>query len=89
MKDKLGETFEGVISHVTSFGFFVELTGIFVEGLVLMSTLGDDYYHFEEERYRITGAKTRKTYRIGDMVTVKVVLADVTSSQLHFEIHNP
>lgn len=89
MKDKLGETFEGIISHVTSFGFFVELTGIFVEGLVLMSSLTDDYYHFEEARYRITGSRTRKAYRIGDTVTIKVVLADVTSTRLHFELHTP
>jgi ribonuclease R len=88
IKDKLGETYTGVISHVTSFGFFVELTGIFIEGLVLISSLVDDYYHFEEERYRITGSRTRKTYRIGDLVTIKVILADVTSSKLHFEIVN-
>ena len=89
MKDKLGETFQGVISHVTSFGFFVELTGIFVEGLVLVSSLVDDYYHFEEERYRIIGSRTRRSYRIGDTVAVKVVLADVTSSRLHFEVCLP
>ncbi len=88
MKDKLGETYQGVISHVTSFGFFVELTEVFVEGLVLISSLLDDYYHFEEERYRITGARTRKTYRIGDIVTIRVIIADVTSSKLHFEIIN-
>ncbi len=89
MRDRLGETFQGVISHVTSFGFFVELTGIFVEGLVLMSSLVDDYYHFEEERYRITGSRTRKTYRIGDLVTIRVILADVTSNRLHFELYTP
>ncbi len=89
MKDKLGETFEGVISHVTSFGFFVELTGIFVEGLVLVSSLVDDYYHFEEERYRIIGTRTHKSYRIGDTVAIKVVLADVTSNRLHFEVCAP
>jgi ribonuclease R len=89
MKDKLGETIEGVISHVTSFGFFVELTGIFVEGLVPLSSLIDDYYHFEEERYRIIGTRTRKAYRIGDILTIKVALADVTSSRLHFEVCAP
>lgn len=88
MKDKLGETYKGVISHVTSFGFFVELTEVFVEGLVLISSLLDDYYHFEEERYRITGARTRKTYRIGDLVTIRVILANVTASKLQFEIVN-
>ncbi|MRR08417.1 MAG: RNB domain-containing ribonuclease, partial [Deltaproteobacteria bacterium] len=89
MKDKVGETFEGVISHVTSFGFFVELTGVFVEGLVLISSLTDDYYRFEEERYRIFGMRTRKSFRIGDPVHVKVILADVTSNRLHFEVYTP
>jgi len=86
MKDRVGEVFTGVISHVTSFGFFVELSDVFVEGLVLLSTLGDDYYRFEEERFRITGRRTRKSYRIGDPVTIKVVMADVTSNRLHFEL---
>jgi len=89
MKDKVGETFEGVISHVTSFGFFVELTGVFVEVLVLISSLTDDYYRFEEERYRIFGMRTRKSFRIGDPITVKVVLADVTSNRLHLEVYAP
>jgi len=84
MKDKLGETFQGVISHVTSFGFFVELTGIFVEGLVLVSSLVDDYYNYEEEGTGSIGSRTRRSYRIGDTVAVKVVLADVTSSSAAF-----
>ncbi len=86
MKDRVGEVFEGVISHVTSFGFFVELSEVFVEGLVLISSLGDDYYRFEEERFRIMGRRTRKSYRVGDAVTVRVVMADVGSNRLHFEV---
>jgi len=86
MKDRVGDVFTGVISHVTSFGFFVELSEVFVEGLVLLSSLGDDYYRFEEERFRITGRRTRKSYRVGDAVTIKVVTADVTSNRLHFEL---
>ncbi|HOD74920.1 MAG TPA: ribonuclease R [Syntrophorhabdaceae bacterium] len=86
MKDRVGDVFEGVISHVTSFGFFVELSEVFVEGLVLISSLGDDYYRFEEERFRITGRRTRKTYRVGDAVTIRVVMADVATNRLHFEV---
>jgi len=86
MKDRVGEVLEGVISHVTSFGFFVELSEIFVEGLVLISSLGDDYFHFEEERFRITGGRTRKSYRVGDSVSIRVVMADVVSNRLHFEV---
>ncbi|OPX99263.1 MAG: Ribonuclease R [Syntrophorhabdus sp. PtaB.Bin047] len=86
MKDRVGEVLEGVISHVTSFGFFVELSEVFVEGLVLISSLGDDYYRFEEERFRIMGRRTRKSYRVGDTVTIRVVMADVSSNRLHFEV---
>ncbi|HOW54959.1 MAG TPA: ribonuclease R [Syntrophorhabdaceae bacterium] len=86
MKDKVGEIFDGVISHVTSFGFFVELTDVFVEGLVLLSSLEDDYYHYQEERFRIIGRRTKKSYRIGDAAKIKVVLSDVESKRLHFEL---
>ena len=86
MKNRIGEVFEGIIAHVTSFGFFVELKEIFVEGLVLISGLTDDYYQFQEERFRIFGRRTKKSYRIGDPVRVKVVLADVESNRLHFEL---
>ncbi len=84
MKDKVGEVFDGVVSHVTSFGLFVELTEVFVEGLVLISSLEDDYYQYQEERFRIFGRRTKKSYRIGDAVRIKVVLADVESKRLHF-----
>ncbi|OPY77236.1 MAG: Ribonuclease R [Syntrophorhabdus sp. PtaU1.Bin153] len=86
MKEKVGEEYEGIISHVASFGFFVELLEVFVEGLVLLSDLLDDYYHFEEEKFRIIGRRTRKIYRIGDRVRVRVALADVEKSRLHFAL---
>lgn len=84
MKDRIGEVHEGVISHITSFGFFVELFDVFVEGLVLLSDLCDDYYRFEEERFRIIGRRSRKVYRIGDTLTVRVTMANVEKNQLHF-----
>jgi ribonuclease R len=84
MKDKLGNTYAGIISHVTSYGFFVELRDIFVEGLVLLTDLSDDYYQFEEERFRLIGRRTRKTYRIGDRITVKVVMANAETKRLIF-----
>ncbi|HOJ42841.1 MAG TPA: ribonuclease R [Syntrophorhabdaceae bacterium] len=84
MKDKTGKVFEGVISHITSFGFFVELTHVFVEGLVHLSEITDDYYVFEEERFRLIGRRTKKIYRIGDKIRVRVVKADVEKNHLHF-----
>jgi ribonuclease R len=77
MKEKIGEVFEGVISGVTAFGFFVELKDIFVEGLVRVTSLHDDYYHYHEKRYCLVGERTHKTFRIGDEVVVRVDRVDV------------
>lgn len=86
MKDKTGESYNGIISHITSFGFFVELFDLFVEGLVLLIDLHDDYYIFQEEKFRLIGRRTKKIFRIGDIVQVKVILADVEKKQLHFKL---
>ena len=85
MKQHEGEIFKGVISGATSFGIFVELENT-VEGLVKMSSLEDDYYIFDEKRYCIIGEGTRKTYRIGDGVTVRLVKADVPARKIEFMI---
>ncbi|MDD5244815.1 MAG: ribonuclease R [Syntrophorhabdaceae bacterium] len=86
MKDKLGEVYEGIIAHITSFGFFVELLDIFVEGVVLLSDLRSDYFIFQEEKFRLIGRRTKKIFRIGDRVKIKVILADVEHKRLHFEL---
>jgi len=86
MRDRIGKEYDGIISHITSFGFFIELLDVFVEGLVLINTLYDDYYHFEEERFRFVGRRTRKIYRVGDKVKVRIILADVEKKQLHFQL---
>ncbi len=72
MKDKVGEEFEGFVSGVTSFGFFVELKDFFVEGLVHVSMLTDDYYIFDEKRHTLTGERMKKAFRLADEVKVKV-----------------
>ncbi|QIA27994.1 ribonuclease R [Thermaerobacter sp. PB12/4term] len=71
MADKVGETYRGIISGVTSFGLFVTLPNL-VEGLVHVSTLTDDYYHYEEKLYSLVGERTRRTFRLGDEVEVVV-----------------
>ena len=86
MKEHVGEEYEGVISHITSYGFFVELLDVFVEGIVLLSSLYDDYYAFQEDKFRLVGRRTRKIYRIGDHVKVRVSMADVERNRLHFEL---
>lgn len=84
MKEKVGEVFEGVISGVTAFGFFVELKDIFVEGLVRVTSLYDDYYHYHEKRYCLVGERTHKTFKIGDEVKVRLERVDVERRHIDF-----
>lgn len=85
MEQHLGEIFEGVISSVLSFGFFVELPNT-VEGLVHVSTLTDDYYTFLDKEMVLFGQHTKKQYRIGDPVRIQVVRVDVGQRLIDFEI---
>jgi ribonuclease R len=84
MKDKIGEVYTGVISGVTAFGFFVELEDIFVEGLVRITSLHDDYYQYHEKKYCLMGERTHKTFRIGDEVKVRVERVDVERRHIDF-----
>ncbi len=84
MGDKIGDTFEGVISGVASFGLFVELREYFVEGLIHVTNLHDDYYHYREETYSLVGEQFRKTYRVGDSVKVQLAHVDVAKRQIDF-----
>ncbi|HBI07040.1 MAG TPA: ribonuclease R, partial [Erwinia persicina] len=72
MQDQVGETFTGVISSVTGFGFFVRLTDLFIDGLVHVSTLDNDYYRFDAVGQRLIGESGGRTYRLGDTVEVRV-----------------
>jgi len=83
MLDKIGEEFDGIISSVTSFGMFVEL-GNTVEGLIRLSDLTDDYYHFHEEHMALIGERTSKIYRIGDEVRVRVERVNMEEHQIDF-----
>lgn len=85
MKDHVGDVFDGIISNVTSFGMFVELENT-IEGLVKVSNMEDDYYIFDSAHYCLTGERTKKNYRIGDMIRVRLSRADVAARQLDFMI---
>lgn len=85
MQDKVGETFAGVISSVTSFGMFVELENT-VEGMVHVSYMTDDYYHFDETTYSMMGERTGKRYNIGDEVTVKITGVHLNERKVDFEL---
>lgn len=76
MTKHLGQTFDGIISGVTHFGFFVELVDYLVEGLVHISDLNDDYYVLDEKLYRLEGTSSRERFSLGDPVRVKVVRVD-------------
>jgi ribonuclease R len=82
MADKVGDEFEGYITGVSAFGLFIELVEHFVEGLVHVSTMADDYYRFVEKAHILQGEKTGKVYRLGDKVTVQVVKVDMERRQV-------
>ncbi|MCP4043245.1 MAG: ribonuclease R [Gammaproteobacteria bacterium] len=85
MQDKVGDEFEGTITAVTSFGVFVELDGVFVEGLVHVTALKSDYYHFEPGRHLLQGERSGKTYRLADRIRVRVVRVDLDEQKTDFE----
>ncbi|HKZ17141.1 MAG TPA: ribonuclease R [Geobacteraceae bacterium] len=86
MKDKTGEEYEGFISGVTPFGFFVELIEYFVEGLVHVSTLRSDFYHYVEKQHSLVGENTGETFRIGDRIRVVVALVSLEKRQIDFNL---
>ncbi len=86
MMDKVGEEFSGLISAVTGFGFFVELQKIYVEGLVHISNLPQDYFHFDATSHQLYGERTGIRYRLGDTVKVKVARVDLDEKKIDFDL---
>jgi ribonuclease R len=86
MMDKIGEEFDGYISGVTNFGIFVELVRFYVDGLVHITALGNDYYHFDAAHHRLMGERTRQIYRLGDKVRVRVARVDLDETKIDFEL---
>ncbi len=86
MTDRVGEVFEGVVSGVTGFGLFVEIRSIFVEGLVHISTLGNDYYRFEPVKHALIGERTGRVLRLGDEVSVRLMRVDLDEARIDFEL---
>jgi ribonuclease R len=86
MSDKVGQVFEGVISGVTEFGFFVELIETKCEGLVPMRDLVDDFYEFDDDNYCIVGRRKKKKYQLGDIVKVEVARANLLKKQLDYRL---
>ncbi len=86
MLDKIGQEFDGYISGVTNFGIFVELVEVYVDGLVHITALGNDYYHFDAAHHRLMGERTRQIYRLGDKARVRVVRVDLDETKIDFEL---
>jgi ribonuclease R len=86
MADKVGDEFEGFVTGVAAFGLFVELIEHFVEGLVHVSTMADDYYRFVERAHILRGENTKKVYRLGDKIRVQVVRVDMERRQIDLGI---
>jgi ribonuclease R len=86
MEHRIGEDFDGLIISVTKFGFFVELTDLFVEGLVPLNTLDDDRYIFHEDTRQIIGQRSRKTYGLGNRVRVLVDRIDPVEKKIQFAV---
>lgn len=86
MMDRIGEEFDGIITAVTGFGIFVELTDIYIEGLVHVSSIGDDYYHFDPAKHRLWGERTHQVYRLADQVRVRLVRVQLDDKKIDFEL---
>ncbi len=85
MLEKLGEVFDATVSGVAPFGVFVTLDDIFVEGLVHVSTLGSDYFHFDPIRHRLRGERSRRSYRLADRMRVRAASVDLDERRIEFE----
>jgi ribonuclease R len=86
MLDRVGETYEGIISAVTGFGFFVQLTDVYVEGLVHISNLENDYYHFNAANHSLEGEHSGRRFRLADPVTVRVAAVNLDDRKIDFEL---
>lgn len=84
MKERIGEEFEGSISAVVSFGIFVALDAVYVEGLVHVSELGEDYFQFDAIKHQMLGERTGQRFRLGDRVRVRLVRADLETNRIDF-----
>ncbi|MBI4810234.1 MAG: ribonuclease R [Ignavibacteriales bacterium] len=86
MKRHLGDQFHAIISGVTNFGLFVEITDLLVEGLIHVRDMEDDYYVFDDKHYMLTGKRTKKRYRLGDKVHIQVIRVDPEEREIDFAL---
>ncbi|MBS0288749.1 MAG: ribonuclease R [Proteobacteria bacterium] len=88
MQDKVGQIFQGIVSGVASFGIFIELKDIYVEGLVHVTSLGNEYFHYDSTHHRMVGDRTRTIYRLGDSVQVQIMRVDIETKRIDLGLVN-
>lgn len=88
LQDKVGDVFDGVVASVTGFGIFVELVDIYVEGLVHVTALPQDYYRFDPAKHRLVGERTRQVFGLGDELSVRVVRVSLDERKIDFELES-
>ena len=86
LSDHVGEEFDGVIAAVVPFGFFVELSGVYIEGLVHVSTLSGDYFHHDSAKHRLIGERTAVSFRLGDELRVRVTRVGMEDRKIDLEL---
>ena len=86
MEERVGETYRGIISGITSFGVFVEISEFLIEGMVHITNLRDDYYIYEEDHYRLIGQQNGKIFQLGDPVVVRVMLVNPEERFIDFDM---
>ena len=88
LRDQVGAVYDGHVSAVTSFGLFVELNELYIEGLIHITSLPHDYYRFEPAQHRLLGERTRKVFGLGDELVVRVVGVDLDNRKIDFELES-
>lgn len=86
LQEHVGDTFAGVVSAVTSFGLFVELNDLYIEGLVHITALPGDYYHFDMAHQRLTGERSGRSFALGSRVQVQVARVDLDDKKIDLEL---
>ena len=89
MRDRIGEEFAGTIAAVVPFGVFVALDSVYVEGLVHVSELGEDYFKYDNVKHLMLGERSGQRYRLGDRLQVKLVRADLETGRIDFVLATP
>ncbi|WP_444997473.1 ribonuclease R [Aliikangiella sp. IMCC44359] len=88
MQSHIGNQYSGVVSSVTNFGLFIRLDDVYVEGLIHVTELGDDYFHYDNKRQKMVGERTRETFSIGDKVDIEVTKVDMEQRKIDFSLLN-